>query len=466
MDKSDEIKEVELFSSDNDFTISQVCAILEDNNIEYIKTEEAVYGYMKISTGVSYGNKRISVSNQDYEKALMLIKDIQENSDKDIAVEEIPEELKNVDESYFEELAKKGKISSYTNEEGKKFKYITRSEFKKRLKQENNKLIKDKKILNMAYILVIPIILLEIWKLYYRNINDFEVQWIRWIIEIFAIIPIIFVNFLINKKISKMRKKQISGEEYNNTEKPINKIVLICVLIISVLLLAYCLDWNHTVVTGNKPLFSVLDKEGSNEYGKKYKSIAYKYIVINNGRKFLGPKNKLIPNPYLYRSEDGTEIELIRTELIKGKLYIGIPNFLKNLTKETENNIYNDIKVLCNYGIKNDTAAFVFISQKTDIKINNNEIEKALEEDIKTYNKMYNNKIAILKKYTKKIDGKNIGVLEYNVEWENGVKANYFQFIYESKGELIKSEFMIATEQGFPSSVYGEMILSSLEIYD
>jgi hypothetical protein len=52
------------------------------------------------------------------------------------------------------------------------------------------------------------------------------------------------------------------------------------------------------------------------------------------------------------------------------------------------------------------------------------------------------------------------------IEGENGINANHFQFIYECEGDLIKSEFMIATEQGFPSSVYGEMILSSLEIYD
>lgn len=90
------IEEVVVFSSDNDITIMQVCAILEDNKIEYIKIEEGINAFMKIYAGLSLGKKKIIVSNQDYEKAIDLIKGITgENSN--LVENEIPDELREAE---------------------------------------------------------------------------------------------------------------------------------------------------------------------------------------------------------------------------------------------------------------------------------------------------------------------------------------------------------------------------------
>ena len=65
--------EKELFKSADDFLVSQICAILEDNNIPYIKRYDGAGSYLNISMGTSMNLKRILVGEEDYEKAIELI---------------------------------------------------------------------------------------------------------------------------------------------------------------------------------------------------------------------------------------------------------------------------------------------------------------------------------------------------------------------------------------------------------
>lgn len=71
--KDRNIDEVEIFANTDDFLIMQVCAILEDNNIEYVKINEGIGSYSSLVFGKSYEMKRIIVSNENEDKARELV---------------------------------------------------------------------------------------------------------------------------------------------------------------------------------------------------------------------------------------------------------------------------------------------------------------------------------------------------------------------------------------------------------
>lgn len=68
-----EILEMQLFTSADEYIIEQVCAILEKNNIPFIKRTDGSGSYINISMGQTVQDKRIFVNKEDYEKALKLI---------------------------------------------------------------------------------------------------------------------------------------------------------------------------------------------------------------------------------------------------------------------------------------------------------------------------------------------------------------------------------------------------------
>ena len=67
------IEEIPLFSSIDECIIEQVCAILENNNIPFIKRTDGSGSYINISMGQTVQDKRIFVNGDDYDKALKLI---------------------------------------------------------------------------------------------------------------------------------------------------------------------------------------------------------------------------------------------------------------------------------------------------------------------------------------------------------------------------------------------------------
>lgn len=66
--------EKELFRCNDKILVLQICAILEDNNIPYIKKDEGSLSYLNTVAGSNSGLKRVWVSEEDYEKAKELIK--------------------------------------------------------------------------------------------------------------------------------------------------------------------------------------------------------------------------------------------------------------------------------------------------------------------------------------------------------------------------------------------------------
>ena len=73
MEKNNEYEEILLFSSLNDYQINEICAILTENNIPFIRKNDGVGSYMNLYMGHSYQEKSVFVSKKDYNKALELI---------------------------------------------------------------------------------------------------------------------------------------------------------------------------------------------------------------------------------------------------------------------------------------------------------------------------------------------------------------------------------------------------------
>ena len=78
-----EITEKQLFSSSDEYTIEQVCAILENNNIPFIKRTDGSGSYINISMGQTVQDKRIFVNEDDYNKALKLIESFTKQDDEE-----------------------------------------------------------------------------------------------------------------------------------------------------------------------------------------------------------------------------------------------------------------------------------------------------------------------------------------------------------------------------------------------
>lgn len=72
MEEKEEI-EVQLFCSSNEYEITQICAMLEENDIPYIRKDDGSGSYMNLYMGQSIQEKRIYVNEKDYAKSLELI---------------------------------------------------------------------------------------------------------------------------------------------------------------------------------------------------------------------------------------------------------------------------------------------------------------------------------------------------------------------------------------------------------
>ena len=91
MKENNEYEEILLFSSLDDYQINEVCAILTENNIPFVRKDDGVGSYMNLYMGHSYQEKTVFVSKEDYDKALELITVVIINETE----EEIPEEELN-----------------------------------------------------------------------------------------------------------------------------------------------------------------------------------------------------------------------------------------------------------------------------------------------------------------------------------------------------------------------------------
>lgn len=98
----DKIIEKEIYKNTNEILVLQICEILKENNIPFIRKDDGVGDYLNKVWGNNTETKRIYVNSKDYEKAKELLdifnKSIEEND------EGIPEELKESEESTLENM--------------------------------------------------------------------------------------------------------------------------------------------------------------------------------------------------------------------------------------------------------------------------------------------------------------------------------------------------------------------------
>ena len=87
------MEEKEVFSSTDEFVVSRLCAIFEDKGITYVRKDGGAGSYISIAYGQdTLSQKKIFVSQEDYEKARELIEFLEVVEEND--VEEIPKALK------------------------------------------------------------------------------------------------------------------------------------------------------------------------------------------------------------------------------------------------------------------------------------------------------------------------------------------------------------------------------------
>ena len=87
--------EVEIFCSSDEYEINQVCAILGDNNIPFIRRDYGSGSYMNIYLGQSIQEKKIFVNEECYDKALELISTIFSNANSVEDIQELEENEEN-----------------------------------------------------------------------------------------------------------------------------------------------------------------------------------------------------------------------------------------------------------------------------------------------------------------------------------------------------------------------------------
>ncbi len=91
MEKQDE-KEVEVFSSIIEDEVKQVCSLLKDNKIPFVRRDYGSGSYMNLYYGQSFQEKKIFVNEKDYHKALEIISSVYNGGTLEDSSDEIEEE--------------------------------------------------------------------------------------------------------------------------------------------------------------------------------------------------------------------------------------------------------------------------------------------------------------------------------------------------------------------------------------
>jgi len=102
-----------IYENNNEILILQVCEILKENGIPFIRRDEGAGSYLNATWGSNSGTKKIYVSSDDFNKADELLKIFNEDT-QSLDEIEIPEELKDLDEEENDEYIQK-EIKKYKN---------------------------------------------------------------------------------------------------------------------------------------------------------------------------------------------------------------------------------------------------------------------------------------------------------------------------------------------------------------
>lgn len=96
-----------IFETNNEILLLQVCEILKQNEIPFIRRDEGAGSYLNVALGNNAGTKRIYINSKDYEKAKNILEVFYANNKNE---EEMPEELKAEPETEVDKEIKKYNI--------------------------------------------------------------------------------------------------------------------------------------------------------------------------------------------------------------------------------------------------------------------------------------------------------------------------------------------------------------------
>ncbi len=324
---------------------------------------------------------------------------------------------------------------------------MKKSEFKKMLRKEKNLILKDRRILNVLFILVIPILIMDgliLLDLINMDIQA-EVLFIHWIIYMIGFAPVCIIDIMTDRKINKMYKEYSEGKDYKDTQKRINKSFIILSILLVIVASVEQLDFAYSVITENKPVLSIKDKTESEKYSEKYESLFYDYYKTSDGNTYIRMKNSEFERFYAERVTIAKYIEKFNNNLK-----------VANIDKELD--IYDYIYVDGEY-------AWIIEEGNIELRIMLEE-GKIDHEDIKEKGVVYSASIICFDKESYKDEFEQYSkiLIATDTDWYSEEDINNI-YAKANQGELEKGGIYYNILEGKNILLYAERYLQDLK-YD
>ena len=351
---------------------------------------------------------------------------------------------------------------------------MKKNEFKKLLKQEKNPILSDRKVLFILFAFL-SIILLMNGLLMIGKPNVIIVEPIIGFVVIGATlileVPLIYVDIATDLKIKKMYKKHLAEEDYKNCCKRIKKPIIILGLILAILSSLILIDFIYCELTGNKPFISIKDNSETREYMQKYRGFFYDYYKCDDGRTYIKLPTSSLEDPY-FVNVAGEDILLQRTEIIKDKVYIGIPTNFTKASKDHINTRYSATNIASTesgevYQYKDGKINFVI--SKTTNYVENEQIEDTLDATIYAFDTYLGDYITWEDQIIQTIgENKKVGILGFSIDYKETEFGQYYcyMWMYSVDGQYIINSFDVDKEYMDEWKTLGPIMEDTLEFVD
>lgn len=330
---------------------------------------------------------------------------------------------------------------------------MKKSEFKKTLRQEKNPILTDRRILYIvSAIYIINMLIITIGQIG-SNITIIEAS-LGFIVgggALIFCIPAIIIDIATDIKINKMYKKHLAGEDYKNSVKRIKKPIIIISLILGIIGALILLDFTYCEVTTNRPILSIKDTKEERAHIEKYKAFLYDYYKCDDGRKYLKSQHSEFIDPY-YINIGGEDVLLERTEIIKDKVYIGIPNKFTKASEEHINTRYS-LSNMREYEAKEiyqyKEGKINLISAITNNNVENSEIEDSLDALIYVMDTYMSDYITWEDQIIQTIgEDRKVGIISFYMDIPQIEYGKYYccMWIYSVDGKCVINSFDVDSE--------------------
>ena len=352
---------------------------------------------------------------------------------------------------------------------------MKKREFKKILRQEKNPILKDRRILYIISIIYAITIVLSVINMSQPESNIVITEAALGFIvgggALIFVIPAIIIDISTDIKINKMYKKHLEGENYKDSVKRIKKPIIIISLILGIIGALILLDFSYCMFTLNRPILSIKDTKEERTHIEKYKAFLYDYYKCDDGRKYLNLQNSEFIDPYYINIGD-EDVLLERTEIIKDKVYIGIPNKFIKATEEHINTRYS-LSNMIEYESKEvyqyKDGKINFISAISNQNIENNEIEDALDVLIYGFDTYFSDYITWEDQIIQTIgEDRKVGIISFYMDIPQVEYGKYYccMWIYSVDGKYVINSFDVDSEYMEEWKELGQIIEDTLEFVE